>query len=369
MNEEFDPNSLFLQEEEEQQQEIFDPNSLFVQDEVPTPVVAEEPQPVVGELTEVPVPAELTPPKPKTYDTPEEQQTDDMLSFQELASDGDYMEMLREYSENRMGEEGRQEEDESNEDYLKRFLSHTREFEFNSIDLGQQLDWVRTADEEQRIKFGYLYSQLDRLPSFYEEGGTGSISAMRDFGKALITDPLNYIGFGAGKVATTIGTRAITKALKEGGKKLALEEAAKLSAKRMLSTKAGKVAAGGIAVEAGAAGVQDLKLQEVEMLTQKYGEATPDEKDLLRAGLVGTVGLAGGALGVKLSGGLGGKQMLKNARQMRIKQAKIAKELNARNKKLAAKEAGERAMEATTTSASGIFDTAAGRETLNMLGG
>ena len=367
MNEEFDPNSLFLQsDEEENEQEIFDPNSLFVQEETPTPVVAEEPQPVVEE---VPVPAELTPPEPKTYETSEEQQTDDMLSFQELASDGDYMEMLREYSENRMGEEGKQQEDESNEDYLKRFLSHTREFEFNSIDLGQQLDWVRTANEEQRMKFGYLYSQLDRLPSFYEEGGTGSISAMRDFGKALITDPLNYIGFGAGKVATTIGTRAITKALKEGGKKLALEEAAKLSAKRMLSTKAGKVAAGGIAVEAGAAAVQDLKLQEVEMLTQKYGEATPEEKDLLRAGLVGTVGLAGGALGVKLSGGLGGEQMLKNARQMRIKQAKIAKELNARNKELAAKEAGERAMEATTQSASGIFDTAAGRETLDMLGG
>ena len=134
MNEEFDPNSLFLQDEEEEQQEIFDPNSLFVQDEVPTPVVAEGPQPLVEEPTEVPVPAELTPPKPKTYDTPEEQQTDDMLSFQELASDGDYMEMLREYSENRMGDEGKQQEDESNEDYLKRFLSHTREFEFNSID-------------------------------------------------------------------------------------------------------------------------------------------------------------------------------------------------------------------------------------------
>jgi len=172
------------QKEKDEAQEEFDFDSLLTQqDEVPTPVVAEEPQPVVEEPMEVPVPAELTPPKPKTYDTPEEQQTDDMLSFQELASDGDYMDMLREYSENRMGDEGKQEEDESNEDYLKRFLSHTREFEFNSIDLGQQLDWVRTANEEQRMKFGYLYSQLDRLPSFYEEGGTGSISAMRDFGR------------------------------------------------------------------------------------------------------------------------------------------------------------------------------------------
>ena len=392
MSTDFDFDALLNpQKEKDEEQEEFDFDALLKKPEeqevpVTAPVVAEEPQSVIEEPTEVPVPVELTPPKPKTYETPVEKQTDDMLSFQELASDGDYMEMLREYSENRMGDEGKQQEDESNEDYLKRFLSHTREFEFNSIDLGQQLDWVRTANEEQRMKFGYLYSQLDRLPSFYEEGGTGSISAMRDFGKALITDPLNYIGFGAGKVATTIGTRAVVKALKEGGKKVAIEkaaklasvtaakragkeEAAKLSAKRMLSTTGGKVAAGGIAVEAGAAAVQDLKLQEVEMLTQKYGDATPDEKDLLRAGLVGTVGLAGGALGVKLSGGLGGEQILKNARQMRIKQYKIAKDLTSRNKKLAAKEAGERAMEATTVSASGIFDTAAGRETLDMLGG
>tara|TARA_B100000900_G_scaffold367470_1_gene343990 strand:+ start:8401 stop:12048 length:3648 start_codon:yes stop_codon:yes gene_type:complete len=371
------------QKKEDEEQQEFDFDSLLSpQEEAPVPVSLEESQPVVEE---VPVPAELTPPKPKTYDTPEEQQTDDMLSFQELASDGDYMDMLREYSADRMGDEGKQEKDESNEDYLKRFLSHTREFEFNSIDLGQQLDWVRTANEEQRMKFGYLYSQLDRLPSFYEEGGTSSISAMRDFGKALITDPLNYIGFGAGKVASTVATRAIVQAMKEGGKKVAIEkaaklatataakragkeEAAKLSAKRMLGTKAGKIAAGGVAVEAGAAAVQDLKLQEVEMLTHKYGEATPDEKSLLRAGLVGTVGLAGGALGVKLSGGLGGEKLLQNARQARIKQYKIAKELNARNKELAAKEAGERAMEATTQSASGIFDTAAGRETLDMLG-
>ena len=72
------------------------------------------------------------------------------------------------------------------------------------------------------MKFGYLYSQLDRLPDFYEEGGTGSASAIRDFGKSLLLDPLNYIGFGAGKAASFVATRAITQALKQGGKKMAL---------------------------------------------------------------------------------------------------------------------------------------------------
>ena len=338
------------------------------------PVVDEAPeqadlpeQPEAEEPAEIP--AELkSPPPPKQYETPEEKQQDDDLSFQELASDADYMEMLREYNDSRFGEDGAQAEDETNEEYLKRFLTHAREFEFNSIDLGRQLDWVRTADEEQRIKFGYLYSQLDRLPSFYEEGGTGYLSAVRDFGKSLVTDPLNYIGFGAGAVAKQVGTRAVVQALKMGGKKMALEEAAKLSAKRMLGTTAGKIAAGGVAVEAGAAAVQDLKLQELEMLSQKYGDATPTEKSLLRAAVVGGVGIGAGALGVKLSGGLGGEQMLTRAREMRIKSYKIAKELNARNRDIAVKEAGERSLEATTQSATGIFDVDAGRQTLDMLG-
>ena len=235
----------------------------------------------------------LPPPKkdPASFDTEEAAIVDEQVTFGELASDTDYMDMLSEYSVSRFGEEGAQQEDESNEDYLKRFLTHTREFEFNSIDLGRQLDWVRTANEEERIKFGYLYSQLESLPSFYEEGGTGYASAVRDFGKSLVLDPLNYIGFGAGKVASVVASRAITAALKKGGKKLALEEAAKLSAKRMLTTRAGRIAAGGIAVESGAAAVQDLKLQELERLSQKYGEDTPEDKDYLRAGITGTLGL------------------------------------------------------------------------------
>ena len=127
-----------------------------------------------------------------------------------------------------LGEKGTQQDDESDADYLRRFLTHTREFEFNSkLDLGAQLDWVRNADQEDRMKFGYLYSQLDRLPSFYEEGGTGYASAVRDFGKSLLFDPLNYIGFGAGKAAGFVATRAITQALKQSGKKMALEEAGK----------------------------------------------------------------------------------------------------------------------------------------------
>lgn len=377
--EEFDFNALLTPEEpavvEEEipveEEPEFDFNALLTPEE---PVVVSETP--TEEAVEVSIPAELTPPIPKPIESVEQAKDDEQLSFQELASDASYMEMLREYSADRFGEEeGAQENDESNEDYVKRFLSHTREFEFNSLDLGQQLDWVRSADDEKRMKFGYLYSQLDRLPSFYEDGGTGSVSAMRDFGKSLLLDPLNYIGFGVGAVAKNIGTRAIVAALKQGGKKLgkklAIEEAAKFSAKRMLGTKAGRIAAGGIAVEAGAAAVQDLKLQEVERLSKKYGKDTPEEKDLLRAATIGAFGLAGGVIGTKLAGGLGSKTMLKNARDTQAKQLRIVRELNQRTAKLkkeGAEEAARRSMDATTQSATGVFDIDAGRKALEQLG-
>ncbi len=317
------------------------------------------------------IPEEFKPPKPKEVDTPEAAQMEENLSFAELASDSEYMSMLRDYNASRFGEDGAQKEDETDEEYLKRFLTHAREFEFNSIDLGRQLDWVRNADEEERIQFGYIYSQLDRLPSFYEEGGTGYISAVRDYGKSLVLDPLNYIGFGVGKVASFAATKAITQALKQGGKQAALKEAAKYSGKRMLSTRAGKAVGLGIAAEAGAASVQDLKLQNLEMLSQKYGEYTEEDYDYGRAALVGGLGLALGAGGAKLSGGLGGKKLLSNAREARIKQNKINKDLNAREagiKKKANEEAVKRSAEATSQTATGIIDYPAGREALDQLG-
>ena len=162
------------------------------------------------------IPEEFLPPEAPSFETPEDAEYQQKVTFQELAADEDYMDMLREYQENRFGESAKQGENETNVEYIQKFLSQTREFEWNSIDLGRQLDWVRGADEEQRMKFGYLYSQLDRLPDFYEEGGTGTASAVRDIGKSLLLDPLNYIGFGATKVAGFAATRGIVQILKSG---------------------------------------------------------------------------------------------------------------------------------------------------------
>ena len=105
----------------------------------------------------------------------------------------------------------------------------------NTLDLMGQVDWTRSASEEDKANFGAVFRDIERLPSFYEEGGTGWFDGIADYGSALLTDPLTYLGFGAGAVAKFGATSAIknlfletTKAgIKSGLPKAVAEKAAK----------------------------------------------------------------------------------------------------------------------------------------------
>lgn len=345
---------------------FFRPDEETEEEAVVTPAVepAQEEVQAISNIYEgmfednsLPTPEDLLPKPPKPSDNPEiaEKQT-----YEQMSGDADYMDMLREYQENRFGEDGKQREEETDEEYLRRFVSDVREFEWNSIDLGQQINWIRSAEEEDRIKFGYLYSELDNLQSFYEEGTTSSyVGAFRDIGKALVTDPLSYIGLGAGKVATIAGTRTITQILKQQGKSAAVKELAKQAGKK----RARKIVGGGLAAEAGLLTVENLKQQELEQLS-----GLRDEKSYGEAALVG----AGATLlfGAPALVGLRTDKMLTKSRQSLINKNKLAKELNSRNKAIKAnakKEAGQRVAEAGKN-APKVFDVDEGRKVLNSLG-
>ena len=135
----------------------------------------------------------------------------------------------------------------------------------------------------------------------------------------------------------------------------------------MFRSKAGKIVGGGIVAEAGVAAVQDLKLQELEMLSKKFGEYTPEDYDYRRAGISGGLGLGIGTAGAKLSGGLGSDRIISNATEAVAKQKKMKEALDARNVSLS-KDASDEATTQTVTSATGLFDIQAGRETLDKLG-
>ena len=219
-------------------------------------------------------------------------------TLEEFANDSKFIADVNAYGKARYGDDGIQQEGESNEDYVQRFLTHTRQLESNSLDLGSQVAWMRGASEEDKAKFGRVYQEMERLPSFYEEGGGDVLTAVRDFGLSVITDPLTYIGFGAGKLASLGAQQGIKKLVLAGAKEAALKQSKKIFTK---GTAKASAAVG--AVETGVGVSADLRLQEIEQeagLVAK-GEDGEIERDLTRTALVGGItGLLGVAGGVGL---------------------------------------------------------------------
>ena len=130
-------------------------------------------------------------------------------TLDEFAKDDNFLSTLRSYGKKRFGESGLQMEGESNKDYVKRFITHYRQINANTLDLMGQVDWIRSSSEEDKAEFGALYRDIQRLPSFYEEGGTGTVDGLLDYAKAVITDPVSLIGLGTAKIATTAATQQI----------------------------------------------------------------------------------------------------------------------------------------------------------------
>ncbi len=151
-----------LVEEEEQENKFFNPYAGYdfadEGQEQPEEEPADAFNPYAGyDFSEQPVEQEADPFDPDEYDLSVEK------SFDAFAADKGYMDSVEEYAISRYGEEkGARLENETNEEYLNRFMSHVRGFENNSIELAAQLDWVRGATEEEKQNFGYVYSNWTR---------------------------------------------------------------------------------------------------------------------------------------------------------------------------------------------------------------
>lgn len=145
----------------------------------------------------------------------EQELKDQSKTIDEFANDEDYIKRLEQYGYKRFGKNGLKKEGESNKSYFQRFVTHTRQFEWNPISLAGQIDWDRQASDEDKENFAYLYSELQKLPNFWEDGGDNTLRAVRDYAFSIASDPTVLIGFGAGKIATTAATRLITQSFKQ----------------------------------------------------------------------------------------------------------------------------------------------------------
>jgi len=269
-------------------------------------------------------------------------------TYDEFVKDKQFLNTANDYMIARFGKKAGQQEGESDADFTDRFIEHYRDVNTNTLDLMGQVDWTRSANEKDKANYGALFRDMERLPSFYEEGGTSAFDAIMDYGSAILTDPLTYLGFGAGAVAKVGATTAAKKlfletakaGVKSGMTKKAAQEAAKKEVQRQSMKLGLKASAKPLALET-AAGVGEGYYHigagsEIDVAAHKREEKAGFGEKALGGLLFGTVvGGVGGvsALGVGKLGVQGMERSFKlqaQAKESALKKKReIAKNKNA----------------------------------------
>jgi len=248
-----------------------------------------------------------------------EQETMDLSkkkTFQEFVEDENFLKEADLYLQSRFGKDEGRQEGESNKDFTKRFIEHYRHVNSNTLDLMSQVDWTRSANDTDKSRYATLFRDIERLPDFYEEGGTGTFDALMDYGESLLTDPLTYFGFGAGAVAKFGATKAAKKLILDGMAKGLTKEAATQEAKRQslkLGFKAGAVPlATETAVAGGEGAYASSALSELEKEAGIRDEVASAEEIALTGGITGALTLGLGSFAIPAIGKLGRGAAVKN---------------------------------------------------------
>ena len=244
-------------------------------------------------------------------------QLDKKKTFQDFVTDENFLREADLYMQSRFGKDDGRQADETDKEFTKRFIEHYRHVNGNTLDLMSQVDWTRSASQADKNRYAALFRDMERLPDFYEEGGTGTFNALMDYGEALLTDPLTYFGFGAGAVAKFGATKAAKKLILDGMAKGMTKEAATQEAKRQslkLGLKASAVPlAAETAVATGEGAYASVAGAELDKEAGLREDDATIEEIALTGGITGvlTLGL-GGALGVPSIAKLGRTSAIKN---------------------------------------------------------
>lgn len=216
------------------------------------------------------------------------------LTLEDIKKDDDLMRTIDRYSRERYGR-GYADPDKAVED----FLSEYRGIQNNTVNALTFANYASEIDDpEFKEKLGRLYTTFDdELESFSDVKDVGSgLMAAGEILAYNIADPINLLGFGAGKlVASTAGRQVLKKVI---GQSLASK-----AAKRPITT---GIATGAVTeAPLGVAWMGSLQRAEQDLGVREGYDPT----DLAIAG--GLSGVLGG-----VAGGLGARSAVKTAEQM-----------------------------------------------------
>ena len=194
------------------------------------------------------------------------------IPLQAYADSPEFIAKVNTFMSSAFGENGKQKENESNRDYLERWLTEKRKFESNSLYMVPQIDWLRTASQEERENFAEIWAETTiNMADFTDEGGGNTASAIFDYLFYNIADPLILLSPLVSKLAVRGGMEAIKQTLKVSGRKAALKLAKELAKK----SAAKEGVATGILVGA-ELGAKDLGAQRIAQADRKGDEVEYD---------------------------------------------------------------------------------------------
>jgi len=197
------------------------------------------------------------------------------IGYQDLYKNPELFGVIKDYAKAASLPE--QKKEQSNEQYVAGVVTKLRENEFNTL-FGAlpELIKLKAATPEEATKLALGRRVYEKMAAPWQEGGQPGVTPYVQTIKDIVTDPLNWAGFGAGAIAKKAGTTAARNIATKAAIGATGEAAVSSQLANIMSKKvtAPLVAA---AVEAPIGAAQDVTTQRVEQQTAKaLGEEVKD---------------------------------------------------------------------------------------------
>lgn len=181
------------------------------------------------------------------------------IPFDQLYKNPELFGVVKDYM--RVSRNIEQGKNETDEDFVKRYMGTMREVEFNTF-LGAlpELNKMKNAKQQDRETMALGRELYSQTRSVFQPGGQEGVGPYFDAMKAIATDPLTYVGFGTGK----LGSQAVKVTAAREAAQLAAGAAPKGKIAAMLTPTQGKVTAGVVGLEASSGAGQSIVSQRLE---------------------------------------------------------------------------------------------------------
>ena len=185
----------------------------------------------------------------------------DDYSVKNLAEHSGFVSMADRYLDRRYGSS--RERGETNEDVIEEYLTHYRYMSNNTLDLMQEVDFLRGADKQTKDNFQILHTIYQDTPNFMSEGGGSLISGVGDVVGSVLTDPATVVGLGFGGPIGSILAQAAKQVGKGATTRMILKTALKGNLKKI---------GGMTSIEGLLGGMHEAQRQELMIEAKGYGE-------------------------------------------------------------------------------------------------